>query len=189
MEIKYSDLKNKPRLHGNGFIQLDIDDIHRLDVWPEIEIHAQKVNTQIHSHKFDFYSKVLLGKLLHITYDLVPNMSAGQFQLYNTVPTKGEDTELRIFSYGKYDIFHTGSYVLAKDSSYIFNAGRFHETSNLGLTATLLTKRNINNGIEPLVVCGIDKSPDNAFNRYQVDEEVLWSEIEKVFNKINSITI
>jgi hypothetical protein len=46
-ELRDSD--NYPRVHGNGFIQLDLPDGKRLHVWDE-DIPRQKVNTSMHDH-------------------------------------------------------------------------------------------------------------------------------------------
>ena len=45
-------LGSEPRLHGNGFIQLDLGDDQRLHIWSPDLPPAQRVSTQIHDHQF-----------------------------------------------------------------------------------------------------------------------------------------
>lgn len=68
MEMNYGELLNtlaglravgeRPRVHGNGFIQLDVTPRTRLHFWSP-EIPRQKVATPIHDHVFGFVSYVI----------------------------------------------------------------------------------------------------------------------------------
>ena len=61
----------QPRFHGNGFIQLYLNDAKtkRLHVWHPDHAPQRDHNAQIHDHRFEMTSNVLVGKLRHITYD------------------------------------------------------------------------------------------------------------------------
>ena len=63
---------NKPRVHPNGFIQLDLnqDASMRLHVWPdesEGHVPCQETKTTIHDHKFDMQSMIVYGSLKQLT--------------------------------------------------------------------------------------------------------------------------
>lgn len=66
--------KHKPRYHGNGFIQLYLTDdkSKRLHIWsPNFEPQRDH-NAQIHDHRFYMNSQILLGRLEHTLYDMIP---------------------------------------------------------------------------------------------------------------------
>lgn len=182
MIITFDKLKESgtvPRLHGNGFIQIDLPDgRHRLDIWPKTPLQAQTVNTGIHNHKFSFHSKILFGTLYHITFKKNPDPT-GEYNVYRVIHTKTENTILVKASDRRYALQQTGSYALAAGSSYVFAAGEFHQSENNSLVVTLMSKTNMKE-ISALVLCQFDKKPDNDFSRY-VDEKILWGEIKKAF--------
>src|SRR4051812_43978314 len=55
-------LNTEPRVHPNGFIQLDLKPGLRLHVW-DVQIKAQEPPTPVHDHIFDMRSQVLLGQI------------------------------------------------------------------------------------------------------------------------------
>jgi hypothetical protein len=48
----------RPRVHGNGFIQVDLTADTRLHVWGDKRIPRQNVYTPIHDHVFGFESTI-----------------------------------------------------------------------------------------------------------------------------------
>ncbi len=54
---------SEPRIHGNGFIQVDLDELHRLHLW-DVMIPRQSVDSSIHDHAFGFESRTLQGMLV-----------------------------------------------------------------------------------------------------------------------------
>jgi hypothetical protein len=192
-KIEFQDLRQMDgtdiRVHGNGFIQLDIGE-KRLHVWPEKKLLTQKVYTGIHNHKFSLESEILIGCLKHIQYTVSENNIDGEYQLYNAVPREGQDTEMVLFNAGKkYDFINPQTFEMQKGSKYDFPHSLFHESIGIGLTATLLTKTLSLKHLPALIACKVGKNPDNEFNRYQIDSELLWVLVEEVFNVIKYITI
>lgn len=188
-DLLYRD--NKPRLHGNGFIQLDIVEDYRLHVWPENEIEAQHTYTPWHDHTFGFTSTVLLGYLIHTHYKLKDaGKFMGDYHLYEAVAAKGRNTFLERKE-GTWDLETYSRRVLSADFQYGFPAYEFHTSEGIGLTATLIHK------VQPAekkeqgarVLCLSGKVPDNDFDRHSIKESVLWNEIRKVFDKIGHIQI
>ena len=73
----------RPRVHGNGFIQLDLTDRRRLHVWGDHRIPRQSVPSTIHDHTFSFKSTIILGQLVHREIGIFPDTSgAYERELY-----------------------------------------------------------------------------------------------------------
>src|SRR5882672_5609107 len=74
----------RPRLHPNGFIQLDLteDLSKRLHVWPDEPLQAQLTRHPIHDHSFDMKSEILAGCLANLIYEFQPSEYNYQTRLY-----------------------------------------------------------------------------------------------------------
>ncbi len=80
-----------PRVHGNGFIQLDLTDRTRLHVWHP-SVPRQKVATQIHDHVFSFESCCIVGRLINVVYkfiELSPGDAMAEFCIYTSKVREG----------------------------------------------------------------------------------------------------
>lgn len=174
------------RLHGNGFIQLDVDDL-RIHIWhANPAIRSQIISTQIHNHRFSFISQVLTGRLLHTAYKMplpVNNEMKGKtyYQLYKAHQRDKDDTILVLDSHAKFVFREEYRLQLTAGSTYTFESGLFHESGSVGFTATILRKTNTET-MTPLVACKSNEQPDNDFNRYQIDEQRLWAEVDRLFD-------
>jgi len=62
----------RPRVHGNGFVQLDLTERSRLHIWGDPRIPKQKVATPIHDHVFGFESTIIVGRVISLTYAVTP---------------------------------------------------------------------------------------------------------------------
>ena len=83
MRFSYDDLralKNKPRLHHNGFVQLDLPNRVRLHVWPEHPPKRPNVLGMIHDHVYGFDSEILRGSIQNLIYEF-DHDSNGEYQL------------------------------------------------------------------------------------------------------------
>ena len=58
------------RVHGNGFLQLDLPDDCRLHIFAHPALPSQRQSTHIHDRRFGFGSKVLRGRLVNVCYSL-----------------------------------------------------------------------------------------------------------------------
>jgi len=193
MKLAFEDLKalgNKPRLHGNGFIQLNLDknNMTRFHVWPGAQIEAQSVSTQIHDHIFEMESTILLGELEHTVYEPVFR-DTGKYLLYQAEPRMEEDTELVAILGSRCDLEISQKYNFKKGDTYQFEAFKFHESLGNGLTATIMHKTAVHKDKKPRVACLVTEKPDNDFNRYSKDEELLWAEIKKVLDVIKFVEV
>lgn len=178
----------KPRVHGNGFIQLELTESIRLHVWPDhtYPIKKQKVDTGIHTHRFSFKSTVISGELVHITYRFHmirdgSNLILGRptHRLY----TPGDDERLKPTEMiGQLSLLD--KLILKPGDEYTFNAGKFHATLPVAdLSATLMEKRSVGTG-PVYVVCRIDEGPDNEFDRDTDNSEIfLWGIINEALRR------
>ncbi len=194
MILNFNDLYHSgitPRVHGNGFIQLDIPSrsAFRLHVWPHPQLQAQAVYTGIHNHKFSFKSEILLGTLIHTQFENLVQDDNGEWKIYKPVPRDREDKGLELASPHLFTLTNPQKFEMSKGSEYEFPYGKFHDSKGKGLTATLIEKTEVNNDTDVIVACPKDTQPDNEFNRYQFDQDVLWSTIEEVFFKINCLIV
>jgi len=168
----------RPRVHGNGFIQLDLSETVRLHVWGHRDIPRQAVPTQVHDHTFNFRSRVLVGAITNVVYGAIDDPD-GSFMVYEAQPNVGEDT--RLVSTGRrVRLVECSRLWIQAGDSYLMAAGEFHESIVSRPTATVITKtatqlRPIGRTLVP-----VGAQPDNAFNRYGESPEKLWRIIAEV---------
>lgn len=162
----------RPRVHGNGFIQLEMTKRIRLHVWPEVgqELKSQKVYTGIHTHRFNFRSAVIKGSLVHREYHFQPAKD-GAYRLYT--PTSNE----RLEATGRVgNMVVRKTIALVEGQEYTFAAGLFHETLSGG--AVTLMEKTDQFDIPVYVACPVDKEPDNIFDRDEDNtDRTLWAMI------------
>jgi hypothetical protein len=163
-----------PRVHGNGFIQLDLTLETRLHVWGDSRIPRQVVPSQIHDHAFSFTSRIVVGQIIHREIGLWAN-SKGAYDAYRPVKNVGEDTRLVKFPM-RYSATIAAEKLFRAGDVYTFEAYKFHETVAPWLCVTVIEKdkREIPGDVPPTVLVPHGLEPDNSFNRYQADPDLLW---------------
>jgi hypothetical protein len=165
-----------PRVHGNGFIQLDLNatGTRRLHVWDD-DVPRQAVATPIHDHVFDLESLVLCGTLVHEELSLVAH-AAGPWHVYRARREEGtQNTTLQRPSLARFDVRTEQRLILLPGSVYRFPAERLHQTEHRGLTATVMQKLNAPASYgEPRVLVPVAEEPDNDFHRDGHDTDALW---------------
>lgn len=165
----------RPRVHGNGFVQLDLTERRRLHVWGDPRIPRQVVPSQIHDHTFSFRSRIVVGQLVHRTISVVKD-PAGGYDLYKAVVNHGEDTRL-LKQPGRVSATITNECLIAAGEQYTFQATRFHETLAPWPCVTVIEKDGptlSQGGPAPRVLVPARLEPDNTFDRYQTSPELLW---------------
>ncbi|RWO06344.1 MAG: hypothetical protein EOS07_22155 [Mesorhizobium sp.] len=169
------------RVHGNGFIQIDLPNARRLHVWGHPAIPRQVVSTQIHDHRFDFYSFVLRGTMVNVVYRVrTIDHQEPSHTVYTPQARAGEDTVL--VPYGPpVKLYPSKAEAILAGDSYRMRAGEVHETFVNQPTATLMLKGDV--GEMPVrVFCPVGKKPDNDFVRHEVmGEDDLWQIVRDVF--------
>jgi hypothetical protein len=163
----------RPRVHGNGFIQLDISKSVRLHIFGDERIPRTSVSTQLHDHTFGFTSKILSGTLENVRYSVRENPN-GKFKVYRAFVRDKEDTVLRNTNV-RVTVEEAKREILKAGDSYSMVAGEFHESIPCGRVVTIITKDGLTCGKSPSVLVPIGQEPDNDFNRYSLSPEELWS--------------
>lgn len=177
----------RPRVHGNGFIQLDLTRRRRLHVWGDPRIPRQSIPSTIHDHTFSFTSVVFGGQLVHRCIDLIEDPN-GAYEMYQAVCNHGEDTRL-VKSSSRFNATVTAEHLLRIGETYQFEARRFHETIAPWLCVTVIDKDGptlAQGGPNPNVLVPTGWQPDNTFDRYQVAAEHLWKIIHDALSTVRS---
>ena len=171
----------KPRVHPNGFIQLDISENTKLHVWPDPPLKTVEVMTPHHDHTFNFTSRIIRGALQQTLYKPVEN-ELGEFHLYTVFPLKslGKETPFVRFDDKRYDMKIVEQFIIRTGQIYAFPAFDFHSSEPIGLTATIITIRPFDKMLQAKVTCRYDQLP-RLFKRDSFEEEFLWSIIRQVF--------
>lgn len=175
-----------PRVHGNGFIQVDMNETERMHVWHP-RVPRQAVPTPIHDHVFSFESHVLIGKLVNQNYIFMPRGSqAGgpEYQIFEARMDRGDNTTLQpTGTYGS--LIAYVPLVLGPGDIYTMHKRQFHESIATCRALTIITKAGPTLAQDPigpapriLVPAGL--GPDNAFNRHAFPADTLWGIIEEV---------
>ena len=174
----------RPRVHGNGFIQLDLDERNRLHIWGDPEIPRQKVSTPIHDHVFGFDSVLVVGRLINIRYDWCPRVW-GNMEVYEAECLEGNDTKLtgtEEYGYAQPTGVEIVEWTSRKWQYHMFPFV-FHESVATEPTATIIKKDGPTAaqqiGVAPRVLVPRRCVPDNTFDRHSFDEDMLWRIIER----------
>lgn len=178
----------KPRVHPNGFIQLDLESDgtriakSRLHVWPDgDDIPKQETATTIHDHRFDMRSTIVSGYIVQRVYDvsLTPYKFTHEIHVAQ-YPTPKESVlgpsgvKVHAVTMARYS-YHEGD-------SYTQRMYTFHDTDWVGLTATLMSKGDEDLTHTPRVLVPVGQTPDNDFVRADCDEDLLWDYIERALS-------
>lgn len=169
-----------PRVHGNGFIQLDLPGGDRAHFWGHPDIPRQVTRSQLHDHTFGFRSHVLRGRMINIVYA----MSDDEYthEICVVVPRIGQDTILMPTGdlVGPIVI---GVGVIRAGGGYDMPPAVFHETVVDEPTVTVIHKTDRIEKRQARVLVPIGHSPDNEFERSQAaDPDTLWGIIQEMIN-------
>lgn len=185
-----------PRVHPNGFIQLDLaavaggwHETHqqghsgaslRLHIWnpPGIELPHQHTVNEVHDHVFDMRSNVVKGGLSQKLYKFTTGtQQQATHELYRAVYGQGADSRLQplgVFGVLSMTVVQT----VGAGESYLQPAFTLHDTGPINTVVTVMEKVRIREG-EATVVCPIGQSPDNSFDRASaMPADDIWAAIE-----------
>ena len=169
----------QPRVHGNGFIQLDIDADNRLHVWGDPRVPRQRVASPHHDHMFSFTSTVYRGRMVHVEYGIC-EAHGGAYSVWEAVMAEGHDTKLVLaVGIGRVNLMPRHTMSILPGDSYSFERLRIHEPLIPELTVTIMRKhgKTLADGAEgrpPRVFLPYGQEPDNDFDRHAYDEQMLW---------------
>lgn len=178
----------RPRLHPNGFIQLNLDHFGatRFHVWPEKPLEAQKTSHPIHDHSFAMESTILLGCLENRIYKTVPfDFERTGYTLWQAQRIGANDTVLNPLGGGFYCLNLVEERQYKAGESYAMRDSMLHESVAHGLTATVMQKLTNLSVYNPIIaVPGDIAKPDNDYRRESVSPEILWEQITLAASKI-----
>lgn len=173
-----------PRVHPNGFIQLDLNRSDRLHVWHPRNPYRQKTYHTVHDHVFGFASICFSGRLVNVAYDVSPD-PAGTHVLWQAECTDGEESVLRPATGEPVRLRYRYAEVVQPGETYNFPAFQFHEPLFGEPSLTIIRKHDKTahegNPLHPLIAVPIGVVPDNDFRRDAVDVDVLWDLIEEAY--------
>lgn len=175
--------QTRPRLHPNGFIQLDLDGQkkRRLHVWPDKMIQAQKTRHPIHDHAFNFISTILCGALTNVRYYFSPSPHVTTVMHRAVRLPGGEDTILQAEESGYLGFL--GGELMLPGQTYSMLKDVLHDSIPHGLTATIIEKEITQYTYGPRVAVPHSVTPDNDFRRETVSEDVLWALIDRAVRR------
>ena len=176
----------RPRVHGNGFIQLDLTDRLRLHVWGDPDIPRQTTRSPVHDHVFSFTSHIIVGRMVNVVYDAFEN-AHGDYLVHTPRIRRGEDSIL-VPTEERVTIFPRSVNLIEQGTSkrrYPMPAFHYHETLTDGPSATIIEKDGPTQaqGAEslPRVLVPFGVEPDNDFDRYDcATPDQLWTIIDWV---------
>lgn len=180
------DAGNRPRVHPNGFVQLDIDDKCRLHLWHPALPYRQKTYHPIHDHVFGFKSECIVGRLVHVHYEMMPiHRLPAEWNdrqdhvLWQAVCLGAEDTILEKVDELRMRPVAYRPIAITAGNWYSFGAFEFHETLCNIPTITVIKKDGptLQQGAtrSPRIAVPVGVEPDNEFRRDDVSEDLLWS--------------
>lgn len=177
--------RNVPRVHGNGFIQLDLEPGTRLHVWGHRNLPRQTVDTGIHDHKFGFRSTAIVGRVVNILWTTIdypeetyPGVASHKVYVPRGSSIKSENTTLSD-SGERVKAYPASSRTVLIGEAYYMEPRAFHETISDRPSATIMTKGyEVPHVARILVPMG--QEPDNDFNRDAFPVARLWEIIEEV---------
>jgi hypothetical protein len=142
----FEDLKNSgavPHWFGLGFIQIKLDDRRRMHFWHP-DLTADTPDEELHDHRYDFTSRVVLGEITHETFsfheidkneiDTDAEFQPPHEQIYlsgqlihtitNVTCQPGAEIDDPNVAYGT--IWKDGSYTMKAGSEYTFPSHALH---------------------------------------------------------------
>lgn len=177
-----SPAKHVPRVHPNGFIQIDLDHDGdtRLHIFPNKALpHSwlpeQKTNHPIHDHKFDMRSMILRGRIEQRVW--IADLTAPPSHEIFTAQGTGSQTRNSTLAGTGVTLGIYPSAALSasfgEGESYTQYARTFHETKWGNLAVTVMEKERFVDH-EPRVLVPISVEPDNEYDRWSVDNDAVW---------------
>lgn len=180
-------LGNQPRLHPNGFIALDLDRTHKLHVWPEKPIRQRKEAARIHDHVFAFTSRILVGVLMDVRYE-VEAAADGTHRIWLAPCKKARchaqesgGSGLVLDDGSKVRPRRTTSVAWSAGQTYDFPIETFHDSVPQGFVATLVCITDFGSASSARILFPVDVVP-SPYDRAPADTRevgLIWEAIER----------
>ena len=159
--------KRTLRVHGNGFIQCDIDSISRLHFWGHYRIPKQATPTHIHDHVFGFESLILKGQIVNVILQACDGIE------YKVYTADGKDTLTE--SGDMCNLYASSVKAYSVGDTYRMTPGQIHDIHVYQPSITIITKRQeflgASRGARVFAPWGV--YPDNDFRRDAFEQDML----------------
>lgn len=159
------------RVHGNGFLQVDMPRGARVHLFGHPSIPRQVTPTPVHDHRWSLTSEVLCGTLINVVWQFAKDNRNPHTHFvcgYTASEVGGEDTRLIPTTETGYLVLYDMACVKA-GGQYSHPRNWLHETFANEPTITHMTKKfsfDCDDIPDPRVLCRIGRDPDNRFSRY-----------------------
>ena len=196
MKINELIAERELRVHGNGFIQLDVTPSRRLHFWGHPSIPRQKVACPIHDHVFGFHSRVIKGEIVNVTF--LDDVIGFDYEVHGVVYKEGEGTILEprtirdsrvpeLCGLRVVSVEH-----VSKFNSYGVRAGEIHDAFAYVPTITSLDKLDaefIGASTGARVFIPFGTHPDNEFQRDDFDQNFVKSLAFEIAGEAGDIAV
>ncbi len=174
--MDFEPTKNQISLHGLGFLQVILPGKQRIHVWhPDLPKRKCFEHSSIHSHRFSFVSRVLVGVQINQRYRL--DTCVEEAYSHVAYQHNGERKEsgnrpwdhcarVEITPAGVPEHFYPGN-------EYLMEAHDFHATESNGIVVTLMRK-TFESPHPAHSLCKIGVEPDVNFDRMQMTSSDMW---------------
>lgn len=175
-------------LHGLGFVQVKLGGKQRLHVWhPELPRRSCFEHSQVHSHRFSFMSRVLVGTQINNTWGVAPLADLGSqdpptHMAYRHEGERSEFGNRPWIEDGECRAWLAMSVPYEAGKAYTFRKHAFHSTDpgGDGRVATLMLKTEEDNENGALSLCELGVRPDVDFDRKQMGQDAMWDVVREV---------
>lgn len=163
-------------LHGLGFLQIKLPGNQRLHVWhPDLPRRKCFKDSNIHSHRFSFTSRVLVGEQINQDYSIhsiKPCDTTHDAYIHRGDRTKFGNRPWDLVS--SLEVIKGDRRIVKPGEEYQIKYRDFHSTECDGICVTLMIKTyETNEAAHSLCKIGVD--PDVDFDRKQWSEAQLWN--------------
>lgn len=169
-------LEAKPYYFGLGFIQLKINDNERFHFYHPSLLPIINIEEEVHNHRYDFISEVLIGELNNKIYHFNSNIDGKYMKEYESCnPNITLSKEEKNFQIGDLNLFTCLK--VTKGEKYFMDNRTFHTLE----TSTCMTKLTRSQHLQKYaeVIRPIDSEPICPFSA-KLSESECWNIIEKV---------
>ena len=123
-ELKNILLQTKPHYFGLGFIQCKINQYERIHVYHPDLMPIVNIEEEVHNHRYDFESKILMGKIKNKKYQFLENKNTPTHFLQDESCNENNKQDNSEKIYG--NIILQSEQCINKDETYFMQYKEFH---------------------------------------------------------------
>lgn len=167
-----------PYYFGLGFIQIKLDQTWRLHVWTPDWPTIPGAESELHNHRYDFYSHVLRGALRHELAVLAPETDQPDQHLemiaVSCKPGRSEEPQ----SMGVRGVNLVGDFEVVAGGHYQLGHAAFHRSFPIGPTVTLVQRGNF--VAEDALVLREPNTPSHCPFSIEKTTQECWKKVDEI---------